>query len=150
MKQLSLIAAFFVLALTSASAQHSPGMHFDQHAATHHFLLSANGGSIVISANDANDTATLSMVRSHLQDIAQEFAQGQFDSPMITHGEVPAGVAVMIAKKQLIKYSYEERPSGGVVVVSTSDAAALKAIHEFMRYQITEHKTGDPLTIARQ
>jgi len=52
-----------------------------------------------------------------------------------------------VAKKRLIKYSYVERPSGGVVVITTADAAALKAIHEFMRYQITEHKTGDPLTL---
>jgi hypothetical protein len=149
MKHLYWIVTLFVCALATASAQHSPGMHFDQHATTHHFLIAANGGSIVISANDAADAETLSMVRMHLQEIAQEFAKGKFDSPMITHGEVPAGVPVMIAKKQLIKYSYTERPSGGIVVIATNDAGALKAIHEFMRYQITEHKTGDPLTVSR-
>jgi hypothetical protein len=147
MKHLYSIISIVVLALASASAQHSPGMHFDQQAATHHFLLAANGGSIAISANDPADAATISMVRSHLQDIAREFAKGQFDSPMITHGEVPDGVPAMLARKHLIKYSYADRPSGGVVVVSTADAAALKAIHQFMRYQITEHKTGDPLTL---
>ena len=148
MKHLYSIVTIVVLALTSASAQHGPGMHFDQHAATHHFLLSANGGSIVIAGNDAADLTTLKMVREHLQDIAREFANGQFDSPMITHGEVPAGVPVMIAKKSLINYRYEERPAGGAVLVSTTDEKALKAIHDFLRYQIIEHKTGDPLTVA--
>jgi hypothetical protein len=54
---------------------------------------------------------------------------------------------VMQAKKRLIAYGYEDLPSGGSVVISTTDAGALKAIHEFIRYQITEHKTGDPLAL---
>jgi hypothetical protein len=35
------------------------------------------------------------------------------------------------------------------VDISTDDGAALAAIHDFLRYQITEHKTGDPMTVGR-
>jgi hypothetical protein len=29
-------------------------------------------------------------------------------------------------------------------------ARALLAVHEFLRFQITDHKTGDPLTVSWQ
>jgi hypothetical protein len=34
--------------------------------------------------------------------------------------------------------------SGGRVRIHTSNARAVQAIHEFLRFQITEHQTGDP------
>jgi hypothetical protein len=37
------------------------------------------------------------------------------------------------------------RPSRGRI--TASDAQATDAVHEFLRYQIREHATGDPLTI---
>ena len=119
-------------------------MGFDQDAATHHFLIRADGGAIQVTANAA-DAATVEQIRMHLKEIAASFARGEFDKPFATHGEVPPGVPVMQAKKQAINYRYEERPAGGAVVLSTTDDDALKAIHAFLRYQITEHKTGDPL-----
>jgi hypothetical protein len=30
-------------------------------------------------------------------------------------------------------------------VISSANAEAVTAIHEFLKFQITEHKTGDPL-----
>jgi hypothetical protein len=175
MKHLYLIVTLVVLALTSAAAQHSAmpagmshedhlkqmqkdeqlkqrgaaAMGFDQDATAHHFLLSATGGAIQVAGNDAADAATVAAIRGHLKEIAAAFARGEFDKPFATHGEMPPGVAVMQANKQLISYRYEDRPGGGAVVLSTTSADALKAIHDFMRYQITEHKTGDPLTVTR-
>jgi hypothetical protein len=66
-----------------------------------------------------------------------------------THGELPPGAAGMAAGKALIRYRYEERGDGASVVIETSDADARRSIHEFLRYQIIEHKTGDPLTPGR-
>ena len=48
-----------------------------------------------------------------------------------------------------MKYRYEEMTEGARVVIATTDAAALAAIHDFLRYQIREHKTGDPTTFNR-
>ncbi len=42
-----------------------------------------------------------------------------------------------------IRWIYEETPEGGRVTASTKDPAALAAIHEFLRFQIEDHRTGD-------
>ena len=50
----------------------------------------------------------------------------------------------MIRLKASTAYGYESTERGGRVAIVSSSAAALEAIHEFMRYQIREHATGDP------
>lgn len=122
-------------------------MGFDQDKATHHFRLTATGGAIEVGANDAADAATRDEIRAHLKMIAAQFADGVFDKPEETHAEVPPGVTTMRARKASIAYVYEEMPRGGRVRITTSDPAALAAVHDFLRYQIKEHATGDPLTI---
>ena len=42
-----------------------------------------------------------------------------------------------------IKYQFEELKGGGRVRMTTTNAEAIKAIHEFLRFQIEDHKTGD-------
>jgi hypothetical protein len=121
-------------------------MGFDQDATTHHFRLAATGGSIEVTVNDKSDEKTMAAIRGHLRSIAAEFATGQFDKPFQTHGEVPPGVVEMQKSRQRIAYRYEDLPQGGAVRIETTDAAALDAIHAFLRYQITEHHTGDLAT----
>jgi len=124
-------------------------MRFDQDATTHHFKLMAAGGSIEVTVNNATDATTIAAIRTHLQSIAAEFSRGEFDKPFKTHGEVPPGVSVMRERSQKIAYRYDDAPQGGAVRISTKDAQALDAVHAFLRYQITEHKTGDPLDLQR-
>jgi len=120
-------------------------MGFDQHAATHHFRILPTGGAIEVVAKEATDAATLEAIRRHLRGIADEFARGEFASPVATHAEVPPGVRDMARLKDAITYRYEDAPGGGRVAIATTDPHALAAVHEFLRYQITEHKTGDPM-----
>ena len=49
--------------------------------------------------------------------------------------------------KARITYTYEETPAGGRVRISTRDKQALAAVHAFLRFQIADHRTGDPTTI---
>ena len=122
-------------------------MGFDQDKAMHHFTLTANGGAIGVSGNDAADLATRDQVRSHLQEIALAFRQGDFEKPLMTHGEMPPGVATMQRLKTAITYTFAASERGGVVRIVTSNADALDAIHDFLRYQIKEHATGDPVSV---
>ena len=124
-------------------------MGFDQDKTVHHFLLSAAGGAIVVTTKDADDAKSIAQVRAHLQEIAAAFGQGAFDAPVATHAELPPGAAIMAANARLITYRYEERAAGAAVRIETDDAHTLVAIHDFLRYQIMEHKTGDPLTVPR-
>ncbi len=124
-------------------------MGFDQDKATHHFTLTADGGAIAVVANDPTDETTLGEVRAHLQEIAQAFAQGDFEKPLMTHGEIPPGVAIMQRLEAEITYTYTATERGGVVRMATSNADARDAIHDFLRYQIKEHETGDPVTVQK-
>jgi hypothetical protein len=123
------------------------GMGFSQTATTHHFLLRSNGGVIQVEANDSKDNAARDSIRAHLTHIAHAFSVGDFDIPMFVHDTVPPGVPDMKRLNQKIDYSFQESPSGGRVVITTSDPAALTAIHKFLLFQIDEHHTSDPTVI---
>jgi len=47
--------------------------------------------------------------------------------------------------REEIHCSFEETPNGGRVVITSANKEALEAIHRFLRFQIEEHKTGDPI-----
>jgi hypothetical protein len=119
-------------------------MGFDQHAATHHFRIADDGGAIEVAVNDADDRATLDAIRTHLTAIARAFAEGRFDAPVATHGELPPGVRELQRLKDAIAYRYEPIAAGGRVRITASSPDAVAAVHAFLRYQIREHKTGDP------
>ena len=119
-------------------------MGFDQDATTHHFKLAPTGGSIEVTVTNEKDATMIAAVRSHLRSIAADFARGDFDKPFATHREIPPGVPVMKDNRQKITYRYEDLAQGGAVRIETKDAGSLAAVHEFLRYQIAEHRTGDP------
>lgn len=118
-------------------------MGFSQTETTHHFFLSKDGGVIQVEANDPNDTRNRDLIRTHLAHIAQAFAAGDFSDPLAVHDKVPDGVPAMQRLKGNIRYTFEETPSGGRILVKTTNSQALDAIHQFLRFQIREHQTGD-------
>lgn len=120
-------------------------MGFSHEKTTHHFLIRADGGTIQVTANDAKDTESRDQIQMHLAHITTMFAAGDFNVPMLVHDKVPPGSEKMAALKSEIKYTYEKLPTGGRVRIVSKNADALAAIHEFLRFQITDHQTGDPL-----
>jgi len=125
-------------------------MGFSHLKTTHHFRLTSTGGSIEVSANDPKDTESRDQIRMHLQHIAKAFKEGDFGAPHTTHGRVPPGVPEMQRLKAGIEYQYEEKEAGGRVVIKTANADALAAVHEFLRFQIDDHETGDSKTVQQQ
>jgi hypothetical protein len=67
---------------------------------------------------------------------------------MFVHDQVPPGVSVMKENRSQISYSLEEIAAGATVQIRTVDPGSLKAIHEFLRFQISDHHTGDSPNIA--
>ena len=124
-------------------------MGFDQDKAQHHFTLTANGGIIQVTALNPADQMTRDAIQQHLQQIAVAFGRGDFDKPLVTHGEVPPGVSAMQRHKDEITYTYEPLDRGGLVLIATSNADALQAIHDFLEYQIREHATGESPTVQK-
>ncbi len=124
-------------------------MGFDHTKTTHHFRLLPNGGSIEVAANSAQDTESRDQIRMHLGHIAKMFAGGNFNAPMLIHDQIPPGVPTMQRLKSAIQYKFEETKQGARIRISTTNLEALQAIHDFLRFQIKEHKTGDSLDVSQ-
>lgn len=122
-------------------------MGFSQSKTAHHFLLKRDGGSVEVEASDEADQASREQIRRHLAQIARQFSEGNFNSPMFIHAQTPPGVPVMQRLKAEIKYEFEKTERGGRVSVRTNHPEALTAIHQFLRFQIEEHRTRDPLEV---
>jgi len=119
-------------------------MGFDQEKTTHHFRLLKNGGVIEVGGNDPKDAMSRDQIRRHLEEIARAFSEGRFEAPMDIHHQVPPGVKIMQDLKSAIGYRFEPTEKGGLVRITTTNPMALKAVHDFLRFQIEEHQTGDP------
>jgi len=128
-------------------ARGAKGMGFDQKTTTHHFVLLPAGGRIEVTANHGADGAGVDAIRMHLKHIAAAFAEGDFSLPMFIHDQTPPGVEAMKRLRKTITWRYEEIPNGARVAIATSNTEALAAVHDFLRFQIHDHETGDPLEV---
>ena len=123
------------------------GMGFDQDKTTHHFILRKDGGAIQVTANSGQDKSSIDEIRMHLRHIERLFQSGDFNIPMFVHDQTPPGVPAMTRLKDQLEYKYEAMENGGRVVISSTNVEAVSAVHDFLRFQITEHKTGDALEV---
>jgi hypothetical protein len=119
----------------------------DQGKAVRHFKLLPDGGTIEITANDPADVAA---IRQEVANIAAVFGQGKFEVPTVTDGQKPPGVDKMSQLKSNISYAAENLPAGGRVRITTTSVEARNAVHDFLRFQIQEHRTGDSLAEPEQ
>ncbi len=136
--------------LMKVNEQGDKAMGFSHQKTTHHFRLFADGGAIEVTANDANDAESRDQIRKHLAHIAGLFAEGNFNAPVLTHGKTPPGVSQMQQMKNEISYKYEEIERGGRVKISTKNREGLTGIYEFLRFQISDHQTGDSIEVTKE
>ena len=125
-------------------------MGFSHEKTTHRFRLYADGGAIEVIANDARDTESRDQIRMHLSHIVVMFAAGNFEAPMLIHDQVPPSVSTLQRLKAQVSYRFEEIPDGGRVRISTKNQEALSAVHEFLKFQISDHRTGDILDVTKE
>jgi hypothetical protein len=145
------IAVFFLGAALAFSQDHQAQvnehgdhvMGFSHEKTTHHFELNYDGGVIDVRSNDARDTESRDEIRSHFRHIAQLFAEGNYNAPMLVHGVTVPGTATMTRLKAELHWNLHETPRGAKLVVMADNKEALDAVHEFLRFQIEDHKTGD-------
>ena len=118
-------------------------MGFNHDKTAHHFRLYPDGGAIEVTANDSKDAENTEAIRLHLNHIVAMFSHGDFSIPMFVHDQVPPGVSIMKEKRAEISYTVEQLPTGGRVRIKTTNPDALKAVHDFLVFQIADHHTGD-------
>lgn len=118
-------------------------MGFSHEKTTHHFELTQDGGLIEVRANDLSDTESRDQIRGHFHHIVQMFAAGNFNVPMLVHAQDVPGTAVMSQRKDELHWNLVETPRGAKILITADTKAAIDAVHEFLRFQIADHKTGD-------
>jgi hypothetical protein len=146
-----LLTLLFASAVTFAQHDHDAQLNqrgdhimgFSHESTTHHFELNQDGGVIEVRANDLNDTVSRDQIRGHFHHIVQMFAAGNFNVPMLVHAQDVPGTAVMSRLKDQLHWELQETPRGAKILVTADNEAALDAVHEFLRFQIADHKTGD-------
>lgn len=117
------------------------GMGVDQYTSVHRFDALPDGGRIELQ-RQVDDSAGIARIRTHLRAIATAFARGDFRTPAFVHMRHVPGTAVMAARRAAIAYTVGDLPRGGEVRITTSDAAALAAVHAFIAFQRHDHRAG--------
>jgi len=56
--------------------------------------------------------------------------------------DVP-GTATMSKLKDQLHWDFEETARGASLVITADNEPALEAVHDFLRFQIADHETGD-------
>jgi hypothetical protein len=64
------------------------------------------------------------------------------------HDTNPPGAATMKRLRASIQYTSETIDNGGRIRIETGSPEALAAVHDFLRFQIKDHETGDSLAIS--
>jgi hypothetical protein len=116
-------------------------MGVDQYTSTHRFDALPDGGRIELQ-RDTDDAEGIATIRAHLAGIARAFAAGDFRTPAAVHAREVPGAAVMAARRDAIRYAYRDLPRGGEVRITTADPEALAAVHAFMAFQRTDHRSS--------
>jgi hypothetical protein len=156
MRRTTITAAFVALVIHAApaSAQDTTfagvqsrgraAMGVDQYTSTHRFDALADGGRIELQ-RDSDDSVGIATIRAHIRAIAQAFKSGDFSTPAFVHMRMVPGADVMAAKRALITYVPRDLPRGAELLIRTTDAEAVAAIHRFMAFQRSDHHAGGPV-----
>ncbi len=131
-------SAFVAVQARGADAR---AMGVDQYTSVHQFDALPDGGRIELQRAQ-DDSAGTAQIREHLRGIARAFTDGDFSTPAFVHMQKVPGTEVMTAKRAVITYTMRELPRGGEVRITTTDAEAVRAVHEFMAFQRMDHRAG--------
>jgi len=114
-------------------------MGVDQYTSQHVFEDLPDGGRVVLERDAAADSAGIAAIRTHMREIATRFTGGDFSLPGFVHDREVPGTATMNARRSAIGYRPIDRPRGGELRITSSDPAAIAAIHDFLAFQRMDH-----------
>ncbi|MGB6597214.1 MAG: hypothetical protein WBE70_08815, partial [Candidatus Acidiferrum sp.] len=86
--------------------------------------------------------------RMHFGHIAKMFVAGDFSAPMLIHSQNPPGSETMKKLRDAIRYKLEDTGRGSRIRITSKNPDAVAAIHQFLRFQIKDHQTGDSLEVT--
>ena len=131
-----LVTAIVVMVAGAAPVRAQTATHPQHHTASHQFHILPNGGIVELQGADAS---AITHVREHLQEITRAFSAAEPPAELVEHVRCMPGGATMLAKRSALTLAYRELPRGGELRMTTQDAEALKAVHEFLAFQREHH-----------
>jgi hypothetical protein len=115
-------------------------MPFSLKATTHIFTKTPGGGIQRVVAQKGADAGQTKLVRAHLQEIKQQFLNGDFSGPSHIHGnDMPGLNALRSAKPGQIAIDYRDVDGGAELVYRTSDPKLVAALHKWFDAQLSDH-----------
>jgi hypothetical protein len=115
-------------------------MAFILAATTHIFTKDSKGGVQRVVAKKSSDTAQVILVRKHLQEIREQFLQGDFSGPSHIHGQdMPGLAALKEAKPGQMDIAYKEVNGGAELLYKTPDSELVAALHQWFDAQLSDH-----------
>jgi hypothetical protein len=114
-------------------------MPFDLDATTHTFTDTDDGGIQTVTADDPGDDEQIELIRAHLRDERDKFAQGDFEDPAAIHGHDMDGVAELAAGYRDIAVTYADLPDGGQLTYTTERPDLVDAVHAWFARQVMDH-----------
>lgn len=114
-------------------------MPFDLEATMHRFEPLEDGGVQRVIVKDSGDRAQVELIRSHLQEEAEQFQLGDFGDPAAIHGEHMPGLAELARGAARIRIDYRPLREGGEIRYRTEDPELVAAIHRWFRAQLHDH-----------
>jgi hypothetical protein len=119
---------------------------FDSDRVTRHFYVLKNGGAVEITAKDPNDEATIKAIQAQLKKESDQLTKGSFETFTNIYGKAPENAPQLKKLRDDITYAMVPQENGGVLRMLTVNPTAKSAIHDTLRFQIDQWKSGDPTT----
>lgn len=142
-----LILIFPFLAFAQKGDKDAKPMPFDEGKATQHYYLLKNGGAVEFAAKDPADTSTVNAIQKHLESQAKNFEKGNFDLPTTDKGKLPESVNTMKKLRKEITFEVMQMDAGAALRMFSINNQARQAIQDYLKSQIEEHHTGDPMEV---
>lgn len=114
-------------------------MPFDLEKTTHTFTKHETGGIQTVEVRDVRDGVQVGLVRTHLREIRDKFAKGDFSDPIRIHGADMPGVVELADGVERLEITYRAIVGGGEIVYQSDDGALVGAIHAWFDAQNADH-----------
>jgi hypothetical protein len=98
-------------------------------------MLTRSGGVLRVTVTDTANFDGAGRISIHLRDAAAQFARGDFTAPQFSQGQPPPGTTVMRQMRNRITYTSHSIDGGAELIISSQDAKAVEAIHQFLEFE---------------
>ncbi|MEM7536839.1 MAG: aspartate carbamoyltransferase [Chloroflexota bacterium] len=113
-------------------------MPFDLARTTHIFEKIDNGGLQQVITDDG-DEEQIALIRQHLSEEADRFANGDFHDPSMIHGDEMPGLHELVTGADQLSIVYSDIDGGGQILYTTESTDLIDAIHHWFDAQLADH-----------